>query len=494
MISSIVKRFKTCQSPSTTSSRIMKGIIWNFFGLIFNKGFAMLASIIVARYLGSNLFGQYGMINSTISTFATFAGLGLGVTATKFIAEYKITNKEKVGRILGLTNIFGFVSGILMTLIVYFGSDWLAVNQLNTIEMAPFLRISAITLLINTYNGIQRSSLSGFEKFSKLAKIDAIVGCISFVLTVVGTVLYGLTGILIVNIITGALSLALCSYTLFYSLKEFNIKIDYLRFYYEIRAFMQISLPSLVSNIMIGPVQWFANVLFIVIPNGYSALGIFNAAFQWKNLLQMIPSIFNLALVPVLLSSKEEKSERLDKVNMLLSWGAVVLISLPIINLPDVISFFYGKQYISYNYHIAIVFGALTAIMLSFKEGMARAILSDNKMWRGVADNVLWAVVLISSVIKLRDLGAMGMSISYFLAYLVTAIVFIPYNIYKGTIKKSSIFSKKVVYIWLLILLETAFTIINIDVRLRLVIAIMNYSVLLFIVMKELKNKKAQMN
>lgn len=87
----------------STKKRLASNLIWNILGLIFNKGFATISSILVARFLGTTLFGEYGMINSTISMFATFAGLGLGITATKFIAEFKETNKAKVERVLGLT-------------------------------------------------------------------------------------------------------------------------------------------------------------------------------------------------------------------------------------------------------------------------------------------------------------------------------------------------------------------------------------------------------
>lgn len=143
---------KQSNTNDSAGNRIFKGIVWNFLGLLFNKGFAMVASIFVARYLGTLDFGRYGMINSTISTFATFAGLGLGITATKFIAEFKDIDKDKVGKVLGLTNLFGLFSGLIMMLVVYIGADWLAVNQLKSIEMKKFFQISAVMLLLNTIN------------------------------------------------------------------------------------------------------------------------------------------------------------------------------------------------------------------------------------------------------------------------------------------------------------------------------------------------------
>lgn len=452
---------------ASTSKRVVSSLFWNILGLIFNKGFAALSSILIARFLGTTLYGEYGMINSTINMFATFAGLGLGITATKFIAEFKTTNKAKVERVLGLTNIFALASGIIMSILVFVLAEWLSINQLNNPDLGYLLKISSVLLFINTYNGVQRGAISGFEKFSKLAKVDAIIGittCISFIGS---TYFFGLTGLIIANVFINVISVILCHIIFRSSLIEENLTVNYREFYKEFNEFINISLPSLISGIMVGPVMWYANTIFIQIPNGYAELGLFNAANQWRTLLQLLPSTFNMALLPILIATKNEDNENFQKLNMVLSWIVVVLIGLLMINIPDVISYFYGKDYISYEYNMCIVINVLTTMVLAYKEGMAREMLNKGHMWRSVADNCVWAITLVSFTFILRDIGALGFSLAYLLAYTATAVIFIPYNIYKNTIKRQHIFNKPIFIVWSIILIQTSITVLNFSIIVR---------------------------
>lgn len=465
----------------STKKRLASNLIWNILGLIFNKGFATISSILVARFLGTTLFGEYGMINSTISMFATFAGLGLGITATKFIAEFKETNKAKVERVLGLTNLFAIISGIVISFIVFISAEWLSINQLNNSNLASLLQISSILLFINTYNGVQRGAISGFESFSSLAKVDAIIGFFTCTSFIIGTIYWGITGLIIANVLVNLISVILCHIVYKNLLINNDLKINYKEFYVEFHEFLQISLPSLISGVMVGPVMWYVNTLFIQIPNGYSELGLFNAANQWKTLLQLLPNTFNMALLPILISFKNEDNNFVEKLNMILSWLVVIVIGLLIINIPDIISLFYGKDYISYKYSMCIVINVLTTIVLAYKEGMAREMLSQGHMWRGVADNLLWAISLIISVVILRKYGSIGYSFSYLIAYVMTAIVFIPYNIYKKTIKRENIFNKYIFIVWIIVIIQSIVTIIDMSLSIRLTLFFINIIIYLAI-------------
>ena len=65
----------------------------------------LIASMVVARILGKNEFGELGMIQSTVGMLGVFAGFGLGLTATKHVAELKHSNPERTGRILSLCSV-----------------------------------------------------------------------------------------------------------------------------------------------------------------------------------------------------------------------------------------------------------------------------------------------------------------------------------------------------------------------------------------------------
>jgi O-antigen/teichoic acid export membrane protein len=64
---------------------------------------AMVASVLAARMMGKSVFGELGMINSTVGMLGEFAGLGLGLTTVKHVAEWRISDPKRAGRIVGMS-------------------------------------------------------------------------------------------------------------------------------------------------------------------------------------------------------------------------------------------------------------------------------------------------------------------------------------------------------------------------------------------------------
>ena len=58
------------------------------------------AGVLLARLLGRHDYGELGMIYSSIELFGIFGGFGLGLTATKYIGEFKRRDPQRAGRIL----------------------------------------------------------------------------------------------------------------------------------------------------------------------------------------------------------------------------------------------------------------------------------------------------------------------------------------------------------------------------------------------------------
>ena len=53
------------------------------------------------RTLGRDTFGAFGLIQGAVGMFGVFAGMGLGITATKYI-ECRISDPAKASRVLSL--------------------------------------------------------------------------------------------------------------------------------------------------------------------------------------------------------------------------------------------------------------------------------------------------------------------------------------------------------------------------------------------------------
>ena len=77
----------TPHAPLSLGTRFVRGAWWSLVGMGAAQGLAVLASIVTARLLGKVTFGEFGMVTGTVGAFGMLAGFGLGLTATKFVAE-----------------------------------------------------------------------------------------------------------------------------------------------------------------------------------------------------------------------------------------------------------------------------------------------------------------------------------------------------------------------------------------------------------------------
>lgn len=458
--------------------KLIYGIFWNLISAIASQGFPLIAAIIAARLLGKFGYGQLGMINSTVILFSTFAGLGLGITATKYIAQFHKSDPERTGRIIGLTNLFGIVSGLIMFIILFTIAPLLASNTLGAPNLAPILRIASLLLIFNTIVGIQAGSLAGFGAFKNLARIALFQGVISASLIITGVYFFGLMGIVTAMVINSMINLILYKITINNLVKGFKIKIDYLKSWQEKDIIWKLSFPTMLSSVMVGPVIWIANIIIINTSGGYSQLGIFTAADQWRSVLYFLPAVIGNVLLPMLAANRNEKNEKLEAINVFSSWVIVIIIALPIIAFPEIISFFYGEGYNSNVFIQVIALMMFVSCITSYRDGISRKLVVKNLMWWGFLDNIIWAIFLISSVIILKELGALALALAYIIAYISNTLLFIPFYLWKEVVPRKLIISKEVFVIWVVLSFQTIITLLNYSILVRGIFLISSIGIL----------------
>lgn len=474
----------TVEDHENLRGKLIYGIFWNLVSAIASQGFPIIAAVVTARFLGKFSYGQLGMINSTVILFSTFAGLGLGITATKYIAQIHQTDPERTGRIMGLTNLFGAAAGVVMCIILFVMAPWLASNTLAAPDLASALRIASLLLIFNTIVGIQYGSIAGFGAFKDLAKITIIQGLLSSTLTIAGVYFFGLVGAVTAMVINSFINLMLYKLTINNLVKRFNIKIDYVRSWEEKDVIWKLSLPSMLSSVMVGPVVWIANVIIINTEGGYSQLGLFNAADQWRSVLTFLPIVVGGVLLPMVSANVTKENKALETVNVLASWVIVIIIALPFISFPEIIAFFYGHDYSSTVFLQSLTIMMLVSCIISYKEGIGRKLVAKNLMWWGVLSNLTWGALFLWSLLIFKNLGSLGLAISYFISYAANTIFFVPFYISKKVIPRNLIISKEVMLVWIVLILQAILTSFRISLWIRVVSLTIFIGILTFAIYK----------
>ena len=411
--------------PLSLTGRFARGASWSLIGMGAAQGLAVVASIITARLLGKVAFGEFTMVTSTVGAFGIFAGLGLGLTATKYTAEHRSNDPDRAGQILGLTQQVAAISGGVVALLLFIFAPWLAARTLNAPQLSSELRLGCVLLFLNALDGTQLGALAGLEAFRATAWVSLVRGLLTFPVLLAGVWYYGLTGAVTATVIVGAVGWCLNQAALRRESSRAGVRISYRGARANLPILWQFSLPALLSAMMVAPAMWLANAILVNQPGGYGELGLFNAANQWRTAMMFLPAVLLRVALPLMASSADPgRADDFGK-TLVLTQSLTVAIVLPagalLMFLSSLIMGLYGNEFA----HAApVLIGVACTIMITcIGNAAGAAIEARGKMWRGLVLNLSWAVVLILIVgLSARSWGARSLAFGSAIAYLVMSV------------------------------------------------------------------------
>jgi O-antigen/teichoic acid export membrane protein len=400
--------------------RLANAAVWSLAGALVARSMGIVGSVVVARLLGKEGFGKYGIIQSTVMMFGTLAGFGLGLTATKHLSQYRRKDPAKAGRILGLSTIIALVSGGIVTTILLIGAPWLAAHTLAAPQLTGGLRIGALLVLFTALNGAQSGALVGLEAFKLSAQLNLITGIASLPMIVTGVYCFGLNGAL-----WGSAAGAIVTWLVFHwglrrELARAGIPFAVKGSFQEIGVLWTFSLPAVISGMLAAPVIWACNALLVNGPNGYAEMGIANAANQWFYALLFLPGVLARSSIAVLSErlGAGDKSACRKVILYGIGLNAAVVIPLVLagcIASPYIMSI-YGPGFAQHSgvLIVAIITGATVAIQVP----MGQTTAASGSMWTEICMNLGWALVFFGGTWFAISHGALGLMSARLVAYL----------------------------------------------------------------------------
>src|SRR5690606_9151351 len=136
-------------------ARLLKTTFWSAVGEGASKGLLLVATVLLARILGSEDYGQFGLVRTTINMFAVVGGLGLGLTANRYVAQFRDTDKAFSGQIIGSSYLVAACTGTLAGAAMFVGADPLASKVLGEPGIAEGLKVAALLLMLLALSGAQ---------------------------------------------------------------------------------------------------------------------------------------------------------------------------------------------------------------------------------------------------------------------------------------------------------------------------------------------------
>jgi O-antigen/teichoic acid export membrane protein len=409
---------KVLQSP--LGRRLTTGIVWSLAGSVTARLLTLAASILVSRQLGKEGFGELGIVQSTTMMLGEFAGAGVGLAATKFIAEYRESQPEKAARILSMNVVLAFCTGLVLAIVLACFSQQVATHLLKRAELADLLQWGSVLLLFSTLYGATLGAITGFEAFQRIAIINIFNGVTSLTLQSVLLHYFGLNGVMAALAITAALTFLMAYRTLRECMKKYRITFDFLSAPSELPHLYTFNLPALLSTLMVVPVNWTCNLLLVRHLNGYSEMGLFNAANQWRMALLFIPTTIGSVVLPILSSMIGADDIRgyrkILTYNLLINVIVSLFIIVAVCSLSHLIMSKYGEGFAEGALILQVLM--LVAGLMAINTIIAHAISSIGALWVGFSFNLAWAVVVISGALLLIPrYGALGLAYANLIAY-----------------------------------------------------------------------------
>ncbi len=385
------------------------------------RAFSLLTNILIARLLGKEDFGAYGILLSTLDTFWLFGGLALGYSMIKFTAQYAGRDPAKVGHLLSAARAILFISAGGLTLLLVLSSDRIATGMLNRPALGGILSLGALYLFFRTINNCQLGTLIGLGAFSATARINIVTAVLGPFVTLPLVFFLGLVGAMIALTLETIVSYMYCAFVLKRKCAEKRIVVKWFdrRAWGVMREVLSFSIPAFLAGLLVMPVNWLTNALLANQPEGYGQLGLFNAANQWRQFIVLIPSAMSAVMLAISADTYADGPEgsyrRAYSMNVRLTWLYALPAAILIITLGEILNRLYGVRYAEAAPMIPPLIAA--AFFSVINTVASNTVAAASRMWAEVGLNLLWAALMTGLSLWLVPVfGAMGLAYASLIA------------------------------------------------------------------------------
>lgn len=412
--------------PDAARPRVLRGLLWAMAGALCSQGSVFASSIVAARVLGQAEFGKLAMLQSAVATVGGFAAVGLGTTATKFVAELCVRDPARAGRILGLCTLVTTATGGLFAMLLLVAAPW-AATLFHIPGLEAQLRWGALYVLFFTMNTYQLGALSGFSAFAALARIGLVQGLVAVALLTLGAVTFGLTGAAV-----ALAAAALCSWlqhqrALRHECARYGVVMTYASAGQELSALFGFALPAALSGCVGGLAFTAASTVLIRQPDGVRQMAIFSAANTIRIIVLFVPGLVSRVSTPLLCGLRGNADDggfRLAFSRFLLANTAMAVAAAVLLFAcaPWVLAL-YGRDFANGRPVLGLLLAS--AVVETVAVALFQTLYAHGRVWLQLGIVTVWSLLLVGLVRQLAaDHGASGLAAAYLCAWTVSALAY----------------------------------------------------------------------
>ena len=420
-----VQEFLERHTTSTLAARLIHGSLWSIGGSMAARVLALLSAMLVARILGKATYGELGIVQSTIGMFGALAGFGMGTASSKFVAEFRHTDPARAGRVVALSSVVSWSSGIALAALLFVLAPRLADGALVSPGLAPYIQLSALLLLLNTVNGAQIGVLCGFEAFRGVSWINGFIGFLGLPLIVGGASLFQLWGVVWGLILAQAGGCLASAYIKRREAARLNIPIpSWSKAAPESSLVWQFALPATLGCLLANPVNWACTAMLAIQPHGWEHVGALNAANQWFGALLSLPYLIAQSVMPILSERIGAHDQARSAKIFIAALKITALVTLPLVIVGSLFARYimaaYGDEFV--GDWPTLVVSLMTSAVVAMQVPVGNLVAATGRMWAALGMNLLWAIVFLIGTWFALEWGVLGLVSARFVAHVAQGL------------------------------------------------------------------------
>lgn len=380
-----------------SGNSLYKSSFWAVFGNGIGNFLMLLSGIFIARTVGKDLYGEYGMVKTTMYTMATFSTLAFGNTTTKFIADYLQKDLPSVKSIVRSAVWVVLLFSICMCGILFLFSERIAIF-VEEPQLARAFKFLGVIIVFRALNTLGAGILGGFKDFRQVGINNIISGVIMISLSVPLTKAFSLTGAYIALISS---QVTLCFLNLFFVFRHQNGIVSYSTVNYA-KVLFVFSLPFAINELVYTITSWGSNMVITKL-SSLGELGMYTACSQWNSIIMFMPGLLGNVILSYLSSSASgdcQAHHNLIKKMLFVNFISTLIPLVIVALFANYIEAYYGSSFVGMKsvLRLCIVGTLFTCLSRVFDSNL----MSSGKRWTAFAIcNTFYITSLIASAVLL---------------------------------------------------------------------------------------------
>jgi O-antigen/teichoic acid export membrane protein len=196
----------------------------------------------------------------------------------------------------------------------------------------------------------------------------------------------------------------------------------------DVTAMLRFSGLAIAASLVTTLAFWYVNVLLVNEQDGYAALGVFNAADRWRQVLLFLPATFSQLLLSMLSNMHGKKEadgfRKLFRASLWINLAVVAIPTAALMLFAAQAMNLFGTEYREGAMTLIILSGSTIAVVMNNLLG--QVLISKGAMsWRFAMDILLSCVLTLVAWILVPLWREQGLALAYLIAYSVTAVALI---------------------------------------------------------------------